>query len=1385
MSQTVLDYYVGLDLGTSSVGWAVSDDHYHLLTVRDKTMWGARLFDEAEPASGRRLCRATRRRLRRTRDRIKLLQLLFEPEIAPVDPEFYLRMERSFLVEADKDLANNSSNTLFNDPDFKDKDYHKAYPTIWHLRNKLITAKAEEHFDIRLYYLAIGHILAHRGHFLIEGSMEAVNDFAGLYQTFIELAANCGFEVDADAQERVQAILTDRQKRISDKKKELPAILFVSSDDDGFEEKEKQQKALGQLLAGSKINLNTVFGNNTEEKLSLSLSDNLEDKMPEIETTFNSEQVELLLATKRLYDFGVLQQLLGDHRSISEAMVDNYNQHQKQLSELKRLLKPFPEDYYQLFRQLEAKKGTVSYNAYIGKAYEKNKDGRKSHYLVSQEDINKMIVELLEKHQLETPLLALAKNNQLLPKQRGQAKGTIPMQLHQQELKLILERLGRDYPSFAQKVEGEDETCNTKLKKISLLHSFRIPYYCGPLVTKEKSQFSWGSKEIKELVRPWNFEKIMNDLHELDKRASAFIKRMTNRCTYLPTEDVLPKASLLYQKYCVLNELNNLKFDGKRLENDVALKQKIFQRGFIDGKLTGNITLKSLSKYLHDSGLIESDVKVSGTSETKFLPRLSTHQDFCKIFGDDYEENFTSEQLEKVIELITILGDEKKMLEKKITETLGADKCTPEQAKKLARKNYKDWARFSATFLTKITANVSHQEMNILQALYETNYNLEELRGQQFGFTQSIAAYNHSDEQSTRVTYKDITKLYCSAPVRRMIWQALRILDEIVRVQGAAPKKIFLEATRGGETKPTPKYTASRKNKLLECYKNLQNSETNQELLNSLNNCEPRELQSKRLYLYYTQLGRCAYCGEHIDLEHLSDRAYDIDHIYPQSKTKDDSLLNNNVLVCAKCNRKKTDRYPLSEVDPTWQPGMHSRWELWRHAGLINKEKYDRLTRTTPLTEDELSKFIARQLVETSQSVRALRDLLVRRYPDTKIVLVKAGQVSDFRQHFAQGNHSEVHPEYNAPARPEFIKVRALNDLHHAQDAYLNIVVGNVMSQTFTDNPYTWLKERQGKRYSLKPEVIFKENSNDGKPDFPRAWYYQETIQTVSEVLQKPETILWTRQTDRVTGQISDLQIVGKNDNPDVLPIKRGLDPQKYGGYNSIKGSYFALIEVSEKKGLRRKIVQIPIMNTSSPQEYLQSKYPGCSVLKERIEKWSLFLVDGNFMRIAGRTGNSLIFAPAKQLVLDVSTSVYLKKVNNVYLKLLQNKNYKVDETKDSINSEANIMLYDTLTGEIKRHFSTASTLGINVQKFDEKSRTRFAKLSIEDQCKIINDIILAFGCNTSSANLNSILTKAIAVGKCLTSNDITDLNDVKLIQESPTGLFAKVIDLKAIEVKT
>lgn len=87
------EYFLGLDMGTGSLGWAVTDSEYQILRKHGKALWGVRLFESALTAEERRTFRTARRRLDRRNWRVQILQELFAEEISKVDPGFFLRMK--------------------------------------------------------------------------------------------------------------------------------------------------------------------------------------------------------------------------------------------------------------------------------------------------------------------------------------------------------------------------------------------------------------------------------------------------------------------------------------------------------------------------------------------------------------------------------------------------------------------------------------------------------------------------------------------------------------------------------------------------------------------------------------------------------------------------------------------------------------------------------------------------------------------------------------------------------------------------------------------------------------------------------------------------------------------------------------------------------------------------------------------------------------------------------------------------------------------------------------------------------------------------------------------------------------------------------------------
>ena len=181
------EYYIGLDCGTDSVGWAVVKPDYTVVKKAGKALWGVRLFDEGQPAAERRANRSARRRAGRRKWRLKLLREIFDSEVSSVDPAFFARLNESRYWEDDKKV--DGADSLFHDADFTDRDYHKKYPTIYHLRSDLMTCMEKP--DIRLVYLAVAHIIKNRGHFLNEGKsldvLVHLTTFGGIFALHVKI----------------------------------------------------------------------------------------------------------------------------------------------------------------------------------------------------------------------------------------------------------------------------------------------------------------------------------------------------------------------------------------------------------------------------------------------------------------------------------------------------------------------------------------------------------------------------------------------------------------------------------------------------------------------------------------------------------------------------------------------------------------------------------------------------------------------------------------------------------------------------------------------------------------------------------------------------------------------------------------------------------------------------------------------------------------------------------------------------------------------------------------------------------------------------------------------------------------------------------------------
>lgn len=1373
MNKSSEKYYLGLDIGTNSVGWAVTDETYHLCKHGKKDLWGIRLFESGEQAAKRRAQRTSRRRTARRKERIDLLQMIFAEEMAKIDDTFFIRLNESRLHLEDKTTGEKFP--LFIGKDYSDVDYYDEFPTIYHLRRELI--ENPEPHDIRLVYLAIHHIIKNRGHFLIDGDLKAATDFDS---TFAQVMLNLGgdampfaIECDNGKSDIVKEILESNDPKSVKAKKMKTCFAYDTEDLDKTEEKSRKGaiEQICKLICGNKGDLSKLFyydDFSDLEKTSFSFAEqDYEDTILPALQEINPDEALVIESIKTIYDWSILSDILGNSRYLSAAKVEQYEKHARELKIVRRLIKIYcPRDEYNKFFN-GTDKG-AGYSNYIGeiqkngKKYPAEKCTEEEFYKNVKKTLSKMNCNENDQKDLEY-IQGELEAGKLLPLQRSKDNSVIPRQVHQTELEMILKNAGNYLPFLNQ----ADSNGITAAQKILSLFQFRIPYYVGPLSDRHKGAGAnqWIERKKDGRIYPWNFTEMVDEA----KSNEAFITRMTNKCTYIVDEDVLPKNSLLYSRYMVLNELNNLRIRGNKA--DVATKQSIFNDLFMT---KNRVTGKTLLKYLQKN---DPDLKLEDLSgfNQDFKAQLKSYLDFKKqVLGNRMAEDNVKAMVEDIIRWKTIYGDDSRMvgnaIEKHYPNELSADNL-----KKISRFMYTGWGNFSRKFLAEIEGvNRETGEIysSIINALWETNDNLMQLLGSKYTFSDEIKKINSEREKEiTEISYDALVKDLQVAPaVKRAIWQTIQITEELSKIQKGAPEKIFVEMARGEEKEKRKKRTTSRKDKLLELYAGCDKDARNWS--KEIEDREEREFNSMKLFLYYSQLGRDMYTGEAIDLDQLmkGNSKWDRDHIYPQSKIKDDSI-DNLVLVNKSSNIKKSNELLSFDV----QKKMLPFWRELLKMGLISKKKFDRLTRRGEFTEDELSGFIARQLVETRQSTKVVANLLKRIYPDSEVVYVKAGLVSDFRKDDLK-----------------MLKSRRINDYHHAKDAYLNVVVGNVYNAKFTSDPRKWFVDNKEKNYSInkvfrydvtnsKGEKVWvgPDRNKDGKPVLNE--YHGitgGTIDTVRNTMLQ-NNILYTEYTYCETGKFFKENAKRKGEKAAIIPLKKGLSVKKYGGYYNPFTSFFSLIEFDDESNKRRReILGVPIFVASllkeNPNAFINyceelRGYRNIRVIREKIKKNSLICVNGFPMRLTGETEKQLLLKNNLQLVLPDYVEKHWRQVEAFLNKYPDG---QVDERRDGITEIDLINLYDLLVEKLGGVYKFRPA---NQSEALREKREIFIKLPLAEKASVLNEIVGMFRCEVhSTANLTSIGGVKNAGNIALGKRAMFEKYNIAFIDQSVTGIYCK-----------
>ena len=1326
-------YNIGLDIGTTSVGWAVVEDgNQKIMRKGSKALWGVRLFEEAKTAAERRNFRSTRRRYDRRRNRIKLLQEEFQEEINKVDNQFFKKMQESKYQE--KDIRNKKIKIT---PEEKEaiKDYNDKYKTIYHLRKRLINDSTKA--DIRLVYLAIHHLIKYRGNFLYGSTSFNVNNLdlseklksflVSIQNTIPELEIPEDYEELIDIDELAKLLLNPSKNDIKVGLKEN--ISLITNKNFSTE--------LGKALVGNKFSVGKLFMlEDTETKIDMNFNGtDYEDKYSDLENLLG-DKIESLSELKELYDVVFLKRLFkgNNNTNISELMVERYNQHEKDLRLLKALFDKDRKLYNKLLRTSDK---ACLYDEYI-------------HNQISNEDFIKELKKLLEqlfnsnpeieqeyKTQYEIDMKKRMDNGDFLPKITDTENGKYPYQLNKDELIRIIENQGKYYPFLLNKI-------NDTYKIVKILE-FRIPYYVGPLVSDKKSKFAWMERKVENIkITPYNFDEIVDK----EKTAENFIKRMISHCTYLLDEYALPNNSIFYSRYKVLNELKQIKVNDQPLTNNQ--QQKIIKELF--EKTNGNITNKKFTAYLRTQNDFDmyDEITVRGYSaDGKFANNLQSYYDFFGPNGIFTNTDYTEDEADEIIEWITIFED-KDILEKKVRKNY--PKLNENQIKLILMKKYIGWGNLSKKLLS--TKYYEDKETNtkksILDLMNETNENfMQIINNDKYNFQKMIKEYNNI-EDTTKLTYDVVEPLATSPATKKGIYQALKIVDELVKYIGYEPANIIIEMARGEEEK---KRKADRKKYLMDLYKNQKKEiENYNKLMRELNE---HEINTQKLFLYFIQEGKCLYSGRPLNIEDLD--SYEIDHIIPRTLIKDDSI-DNKALVYRECNQKKAANYVL----PREYRNEHNKawWTRLKKINLISAKKFHNLIRDK-YSDEDIQGFINRQLVETRQITKHVANILNNYYKKTKVVYLKANLSHNYRERY------------------ELFKFRDINDYHHAHDAYLTAVLGEYKEKYMKKNiNFDMVKElnnrlrQEGQYRNLTYGYVINsldEIASDIVNDISKNLVNQETgevlfdahefNQQVEKTLYRND-ILISRKSEIRNGKFFKETIYGKQKGN--VPIKENMPVELYGGYSNVETSYLCLINNNDKK----KIIGIPLQiavkskkdnqaKTEFIREHLKLKENNTLIIeKDKIPFETEIIYKNQKVYIKGYSISRKNCELSNASQLKISKEC-MKKWKKALAYIINNKKeYEIDANKYS----SDILNY-LLSLEDNYPLFAKDILKI-------KEKLNSSNLTLEDNKKIIIELLKLFHCNSVNANLSSY-GLGDRIGR-LSGNNITTGT---IINKSVTGI--------------
>ena len=559
------------------------------------------------------------------------------------------------------------------------------------------------------------------------------------------------------------------------------------------------------------------------------------------------------------------------------------------------------------------------------------------------------------------------------------------------------------------------------------------------------------------------------------------LEKMLGRCTFEKDEPRAPKNSYTFERFMLLQKVNNLKMDlnGEKIELSPEDKIQLVNLAYEQAEIKYSQIRKKfnlpnevkfvdlnyrLNKKKKDKEYTEEDT-IKEVEDKRFVKLEGWHKIKSELKKINQEEKFNL--IKENPEIQNILADA--LVRNKTDETI----------KEYLKDKNIDESLLEAVLNINFTkfGHLSYKAMNKIIPELE--------KGLTYDKACEMAGYEFKGKLN-ELQYKlppvsELDEEILNPVVLRAVSQTRKVVNAIIDLYGS-PKAIYIETAR-----ELSKSFDERRYIELKQKENFDNNEKLKNYIKETFNIEPKPFDLVKMKLWKEQGGKCAYSLKPIPAERLFEENYvQVDHIIPFSRCFNDSY-NNKVLVLTDENQKKKERTPyeyFGEEEQRW----HSFEEFVNLTYKFNTRKKENLL-IKKFDENKSKEWIERNINDTKYISRFMYNYIANnlKFADSELkrkVYTINGQATSILRHYwglkKDREESDKHHAQDAVviACATNENIKKVSDYKKRKELYVNDKLDDIDTRTKIKEPWPNFREEvlarmeyydnNGELYSLK-----------------------------------------------------------------------------------------------------------------------------------------------------------------------------------------------------------------------------------------------------------------------------------------------------------------------------